>query len=108
MKHVDLRLPGSRYSTWSDENIRDYVRHFAWTLYHPVGTCRMGSEHDPETVVDPYLRYLIIVIISLLCLMLTSIRYSSIEGSLVQLRAAIPAFQRTLSSMHITNTWEYK
>ena len=32
----------------------DYIRHKAETLYHPVGTCRMGS--DAAAVVDPQLR----------------------------------------------------
>jgi choline dehydrogenase len=34
--------------------IRDYVREHATTFYHPVGTCRMGS--DPMAVVDDELR----------------------------------------------------
>ena len=33
---------------------RSWVRHNAETTYHPVGTCRMGT--DPAAVVDPELR----------------------------------------------------
>jgi choline dehydrogenase len=32
----------------------DFIRHKAETVYHPVGTCRMGA--DPAAVVDPQLR----------------------------------------------------
>jgi len=38
----------------SDEAIADYIRNTAETLYHPVGTCRMGN--DPMAVVDARLR----------------------------------------------------
>lgn len=37
-----------------DAAIADYVRAVGTTLYHPVGTARMG--HDPMAVVDPALR----------------------------------------------------
>ncbi|KOX67574.1 Glucose dehydrogenase [acceptor], partial [Melipona quadrifasciata] len=32
------------------------VRHYTLTVYHPVGTCKMGPSTDPEAVVDPQLR----------------------------------------------------
>ena len=38
----------------SDEALDAYIRANAATLYHPVGTCRMG--HDELAVVDPQLR----------------------------------------------------
>jgi choline dehydrogenase len=33
-----------------------YLRSQTNTLYHPVGTCKMGSKEDPTAVVDPELR----------------------------------------------------
>jgi choline dehydrogenase len=45
-------LPGPEYRT--DAELRDYVRRAASTIYHPVGTCRMGIDH--LAVVDPELR----------------------------------------------------
>jgi len=31
----------------------EYARRTAVTIYHPVGTCKMGSEADPTAVVNP-------------------------------------------------------
>ena len=44
--------PGKEVGT--KEDLEEYVRQTAETLYHPVGTCRMGS--DEQSVVDPALR----------------------------------------------------
>ena len=44
--------PGA--SIQSDEEIAEFIRAEAQTLYHPVGTCRMGN--DPMAVVDSQLR----------------------------------------------------
>lgn len=32
------------------------IRHYSATIYHPVGTCKMGPSWDTEAVVDPELR----------------------------------------------------
>lgn len=38
----------------TDDDWRDFIRKYAETLYHPVGTCKMGT--DDMAVVDPDLR----------------------------------------------------
>ena len=45
-------LPGSGET--SDDAILQWARAFGETTYHPVGTCKMGS--DPMAVVDDRLR----------------------------------------------------
>ena len=40
----------------SDDYWRCHIRHMTLTIYHPVGTCKMGRTTDPTTVVDPRLR----------------------------------------------------
>ncbi len=40
----------------SDDDIRAVLRERSDTVYHPVGTCRMGPRHDHEAVVDAELR----------------------------------------------------
>jgi choline dehydrogenase len=44
--------PGADRTT--DDEILDWVKKAAGTTYHPVGTCKMGS--DPMAVVDAQLR----------------------------------------------------
>ncbi|XP_070540936.1 alcohol dehydrogenase [acceptor]-like isoform X2 [Ptychodera flava] len=40
----------------SDEYWEYVIRHVTLTIYHPVGTCKMGAKDDPTAVVDPALR----------------------------------------------------
>ncbi|WP_181860823.1 GMC family oxidoreductase [Streptomyces diacarni] len=40
----------------TDEELSEYGRRAAHTVYHPAGTCRMGAADDPWAVVDPELR----------------------------------------------------
>jgi choline dehydrogenase-like flavoprotein len=49
---TDERIPGA--AVQSDAELTDFVRATAETEYHPVGTCKMGS--DPLAVVDEQLR----------------------------------------------------
>ncbi|MGK5631468.1 GMC family oxidoreductase [Streptomyces sp. URMC 123] len=46
--------PGPEVTT--DEEISEYARRAAHTVYHPAGTCRMGAATDEQAVVDPQLR----------------------------------------------------
>jgi choline oxidase len=46
--------PGS--AVQSDQDLSEYGRRTANTVYHPAGTCRMGNREHPLTVVDPQLR----------------------------------------------------
>lgn len=45
--------PVDDVTNMSDEQIIAFIRAHAQTVYHPVGTCRMGQIDDPNAVVDP-------------------------------------------------------
>ena len=47
-------FPGKDVQT--DEELDAWIRANSETIYHPVGTCRMGPVGDPMAVVDPELR----------------------------------------------------
>ena len=42
--------------TDSDAELADYIRRTHNTVYHPVGTVRMGAPDDPASPLDPELR----------------------------------------------------
>lgn len=50
-------FPGCEiYKLYSDPYLACAARVYTSTIYHPVGTCRMGRPDDPRTVVDSQLR----------------------------------------------------
>jgi len=49
---LDEFVPGSSFA--SDEDLLEVAKNHSQSIYHPVGTCKMG--HDKESVVDDRLR----------------------------------------------------
>ena len=47
-------LPGANAKT--DAELLDFARHAGGTVFHCIGTCRMGDANDAAAVVDPALR----------------------------------------------------
>ncbi|KAL1129801.1 hypothetical protein AAG570_012745 [Ranatra chinensis] len=62
LKKYNIRLHNvpctqcQNYTLLSDDYWKCQARQYTMTIYHPVGTCKMGPRHDPEAVVDPRLR----------------------------------------------------
>ena len=46
--------PGTQYQT--DDELARLAGDIASTIFHPIGTCKMGPATDPMAVVDPHLR----------------------------------------------------
>ncbi len=47
-------LPGAAFET--DEQLQEAAGRIGTTIFHPVGTCKMGRAEDPTAVVDSHLR----------------------------------------------------
>lgn len=51
------QFPGCEHiPVYTDAYWECMIRYYSVTIYHPVGTCKMGPYWDPEAVVDPQLR----------------------------------------------------
>ena len=56
-KFYDKPFPGcEHHEFWSDEYLACWVKGYARTMVHDVGTCKMGPDSDPEAVVNPQLK----------------------------------------------------
>jgi choline dehydrogenase-like flavoprotein len=56
-KLFHYKFPGCEpYPFVSDEYLACVARTYTATIYHPSGTCKMGSPWDPTAVVDPQLK----------------------------------------------------
>lgn len=50
-------FPGcGQHQVYTDAYWECMVHHYSVTIYHPIGTCKMGPYWDPTAVVDPQLR----------------------------------------------------
>ena len=61
-QNIGASMKRSKMSFCSQHEFRSnaywdcHIRHLALSMTHHVGTCKMGSEEDPSTVVDPTLK----------------------------------------------------
>jgi choline dehydrogenase-like flavoprotein len=56
-KLFQTKYPGCEsLKLYSDDYLRCILQTYCVTIYHPVGTCKMGAQNDFTAVVDPHLR----------------------------------------------------
>ncbi|XP_015925949.1 L-sorbose 1-dehydrogenase [Parasteatoda tepidariorum] len=56
-KMFKTKFPGcEKHKLYSEDYLRCVGRMYTYTLYHPVGTCKMGRRTDKTAVVDPELK----------------------------------------------------
>ncbi|CAF3765262.1 unnamed protein product [Rotaria sp. Silwood1] len=53
LRSLAKEMNGNESIENEDQFWESFVRKYTLTLYHPIGTCKMGIEEDPMTVVTP-------------------------------------------------------
>jgi choline dehydrogenase len=53
VKSLAKEMNGDETIENEDQFWESYIRKYMITVYHPVGTCKMGKEDDPMAVVTP-------------------------------------------------------
>ncbi|XP_060816839.1 glucose dehydrogenase [FAD, quinone]-like [Bombus pascuorum] len=54
---IDTPLPSCRHFVFATKDYwKCVMMEYTATIYHPVGSCKMGPDWDPDAVVDPMLR----------------------------------------------------
>lgn len=52
--YIDRIVSPDEQTFSSAQGLAEYIRANCYTGYHPVATCKMGPEHDPDAVVDQH------------------------------------------------------
>ncbi len=53
LKSMAKEMNGDEKTENEDQFWESYIRKYSVTVYHPTGTCKMGKDEDPMTVVTP-------------------------------------------------------
>ncbi len=55
IEHKPIKLC-DQHKTFTDAYYKCFCEHYIFTVYHPVGTCKMGAKNDKMAVVDATLK----------------------------------------------------
>ena len=56
LKVLEEKLTCGKFGLNTDKYFECFLKHWSMTIYHPVGTCKMGPSNDPLAVVNAELK----------------------------------------------------